>query len=293
MARISNVITKISSSFSVLEEVEGVLLSGSLSTNSQDEHSDIDLYVYCNQEISPVKRTSLLNAYSDYMEINNQYWETEDDGELRNPQIGIEIIYRNYDWVKKELEKTLVDCTANVGYSTCFWSNYLHSKILYDQDGRFKKLQEQVNVKFPFQLKENIITKNYPLLRNSITSYYFQIQKALKRKDYISINHRVAAFLASYFDVLFALNELPHPGEKKLMSIIKKDCNFIPLNIEDNINSILTNNTEFLLDDINTLINHLDILLEQEQLLPSGIRFLVSKINKSNSQKTDPLWGSF
>ncbi|MFC0273408.1 DUF4037 domain-containing protein [Metabacillus herbersteinensis] len=277
MNKISDVITKISSSFSKLEEVEGVLLSGSLSTDAKDEHSDIDLYVYCDQEISPVKRTSLLNAYSDYMEINNQYWETEDDGELRDPQIGIEIIYRNYSWIEHELQKTLVDCTANVGYTTCFWSNYLHSKIMYDRDGRFKKLHEIVSVEFPTQLQENIITKNYPLLRNSITSYYYQIQKALMRKDLISINHRVAAFLASYFDVLFAINKLPHPGEKKLISIIKKDCKLIPQNMEDNINSVLTNNTDSLLDDINTLLNHLDTLLEQEQLLPSGTKYLIAK----------------
>jgi predicted nucleotidyltransferase len=276
MNKDSEIIAKISSSFSELEEVEGVLLSGSLSTNTQDEHSDIDLYIYSDQEIPPSKRKLVLDAYSDYMEINNQYWETEDDGELRSPQIGIEIIYRNFGWIENELERTLVDYETNVGYSTCFWSNYLHSEILYDRDSRLKTLQEKVTIEFPFQLKKNIIAKNYPLLRDSITSYYFQIQKSLKRNDYISINHRVAALLASYFDVLFAINELPHPGEKKLISIIQKQCNFIPNNMEVNINRILANNTDSLLEDIHTLIDNLDTLLEQQQMLPLGNKFFVT-----------------
>ncbi|GGB72043.1 nucleotidyltransferase domain-containing protein [Fictibacillus barbaricus] len=276
MTKVCEIITKISSSFSELDEVGGVLLSGSLSTNTQDENSDIDLYIYSDKEISPGKRKSILDAYSDYMEINNQYWETEDDGELRSPQIGIEIIYRNFAWIERELNKTLVDYEAKVGYSTCFWSNYLHSEILYDRDERLKKLQKKVTMTFPFQLKKNIIAKNYPLLRDSITSYYYQIEKALKRNDYISINHRVTEFLASYFDVLFAINELPHPGEKKLISIVQKQCNFIPYNMEDNIKRILTNNTHSLLEDIHTLIDNLDTLLKQQQLLPLGNKFFVT-----------------
>lgn len=66
--------------------MEGVVLSGSLSTNTQDEHSDIDLYIYSDQEIPTSTRKKLLEPFSDYMEINNQYWETEDDGTLNEPR---------------------------------------------------------------------------------------------------------------------------------------------------------------------------------------------------------------
>jgi hypothetical protein len=37
------------------------------------------------------------------------------------------------------------------------------------------------------------------------------------RRPWVSINHRTAALLSSHFDVLFALNHTPNPGEKRLL----------------------------------------------------------------------------
>ena len=51
-----------------------------------------------------------------------------------------------------------------------------------------------------------------------------QIEKALKRQDLLSINHRSSEFFASYFDLLFALNEQTHPGEKRMLAYAKTNC---------------------------------------------------------------------
>jgi len=70
-------------------------------------------------------------------------------------------------------------------------------------------------------------------------SYYEQIEKAVKRNDIVSVNHRIAAFLASYFDVIFAQNELLHPGEKRLIQYVQTHCKILPDNFEQNITKLL------------------------------------------------------
>ena len=270
MQKYEEVLQAIVSRFAALNEVEGILLAGSLTNNTQDEHSDIDLYVYQNAEIPVDKRDEITKEFTSYMELNNQFWETEDDGILKDLNMGLEIIYRDFNWIKADLERILDQHQGSVGYSTCFWSNYLSSKILYDRDGKFTALQEKYNVPYPKELKQSIIEKNYPLLRKSMCSYYDQIEKALKRNDLISINHRVASLLASYFDILFAVNEMPHPGEKKLIKIVKSKCSLLPNGLEEDIQRVLeksVSGTKEVLDSIDILVDHLDILLEEQNLM--------------------------
>ena len=66
-----------------------------------------------------------------------------------------------------------------------------------------------------------------------------QIKKAVQRGDLVSVNHRVAAFLASYFDILFALNRVLHPGEKRLLDLAETLCSQRPVDLHEQITRLL------------------------------------------------------
>lgn len=261
--------------FSQLEEVEGILLAGSHAAKTNDKDSDYDVYVYVVKDIPVEKRKEITDKFCSYMELNNTFWETEDDGVLSESNIPIELIYRKLDFFDGVLNRTLIKCEADIGYTTCFWANLINSIILYDKAGRLNKLQEKYKLDYPYELKQNIIRKNYPLLRLQMPAYYYQIEKALKREDRVSVNHRVAALFASYFDIIFAINEMPHPGEKKLLKIIKEKNLKVPDSINSNIDKILTlsaSSDSGILSEIDLLVNNLDTLLRKEGLWQEWMR---------------------
>ena len=141
--------------------------------------------------------------------------------------------------------------------------------LLYDRNGLLKQLQKEYHRRYPHQLKQNIINMNYPILRDAFSSYYHQVEKAIKRQDFNSLNHRVTAFLASYYDIIFAINEMLHPGEKRLLSIIEHSCPIYPPDAQKQIEQLIRNigiNDEVVLKTMNQLVDELQNMLPNELL---------------------------
>ena len=170
--------------------------------------------------------------------LENQFWEVEDNCTLSD-EIDIDIIYRNINDFENNIENVVETHQASNGYTTCFWHNLKNSKVLYDPYKEFHNLKERFEVPFPKELKENIISKNFRLLTGNLPSYDKQIIKAFDRGDFVSVNHRIAAFIESYFDIIFAINELTHPGEKRMIQYAKEHSKILPKDFEENMNELL------------------------------------------------------
>ena len=247
-----------------LPQVEAIALGGSRAGENFDEKSDYDVYLYITSPIEEDVRRELLKEYCDYMEIGNHFWELEDNCTLKNG-IDIDILYRNLDDFTVDVASVVEKCYARTGYTTCMWHNLLTCKILCDKSGRLKACKDRFNVEYPDKLRENIIKTNMRLLSDNLPSYDLQIEKALKRSDLVSINHRTSVFMESYFDVIFALNRQTHPGEKRLVELCKKNCDILPADFEENINRLykdLFTNSENVHNDLKIIVTEIKKIVE-------------------------------
>ncbi len=215
----NNTVNTIIEQFKNLEVVDIVTLGGSRAGKNHDIKSDYDIYIYSNEPISLEVKKEILNKYYQYIEYNNDFWETEDCGIL-NCGTRIDIIYRDVDFIEREIDKVFVNNTPNIGYATCLIDNIFNSKVLYDKNSVIESFKLKYPT-YPDVLAQKIILKNAKLISNLMPSLRFQIVKALDRGDLISINHRITEFISLYVDVLFALNKKYHKGEKRLSLFIQ------------------------------------------------------------------------
>jgi hypothetical protein len=259
---------QIAERFAAVPEVTAVALAGSATTGSGDVYSDYDIYVYANAPVPLKMRTALAHELGQPpFWLNNTFWETGDEWQERATGRGLDIMYRDPNWTNGELERVLVRHEAYMGYSTCIWYNIKNSQPLFDRKGWYQELQAKANVPYPPELKRAIIAKNHPILRQTPYSYVHQLEVAAARQDIVSLNHRVAALVASYFDILFAVNKQPHPGEKRLLAKSKKLCSNVPADLETDVaallSAVVTPNSA-IVERANILLDKLDALLKDE-----------------------------
>ncbi|MBQ7505589.1 MAG: DUF4037 domain-containing protein [Ruminococcus sp.] len=249
-----------------LKEVEAIALGGSRAGAEYDEKSDYDVYLYISESIDESERRGILKEYCDVIELGNHFWETEDNCVLKNGT-DIDILYRNLDEFINDVADVAEKHNPRNAYTTCMWHNLKTCKIIFDRNGRLEKAKERFDIPYPPELKKNIIENNMRLLHNSLPAYDKQIIKAAQRGDLNSVNHRVTGFMEAYFDLIFALNEMTHPGEKRLVKICKAQCKILPKDFEENINAVFS---------------HMFINPEKTE---RGLQRIISELNKVLKQK--------
>jgi len=232
-------INKLFEELAALPEVEAIALGGSRAGDVYDETSDYDIYLYCTAPVDESVRRALLSRHCRYMEIGNHFWELEDNATLNNG-VDIDILYRNLDDFTADVASVVEQHQPRNGYTTCMWHNLNTCRVVYDRDGRLQKAKDRFRVPYPPELKNAILARNRKLLHGTLPAYELQIKKAAGRNDLVSLNHRTAAFLESYFDILFALNEQTHPGEKRLIPLAKANCPRLPAHFEENLHALFS-----------------------------------------------------
>ena len=226
--------------FENLSFVRAIATGGSVSAKTSDNLSDIDVYIFTENDIPVAEREKIIKKYSSKYEVGGEYFGQGDEFFADGLNRQLDVMYWSVNWFEDIVNNVWFKHYPSNGYTTAFLFTLKNFEIIFDKNNWLLNLQNSIKTNYPKKLKENIINRNIMLMKDKpFASYYEQIEKALKRNDVVSINHRISAFLASYFDVIFSINKLLHPGEKRLIRYAKDNCKILPKDFEENINKLL------------------------------------------------------
>lgn len=259
----------IANRFSQLSQVEAIAIAGSIVTGRANPSSDVDVYIFPITDIPPGERLSIGLEFSQDAAISD-YWGPALG--WFDPETGIEVeaMFFTVNWMEDLVLQPLEKYQARMGFTTSFWHTVKVSQILFDRNGWLTGLQEKTNQPYPEKLVQAIVNLNYPLLSTIHASYRIQIGKAIRRHDLIDVNRTLAEFLASYFDILFAVNRVPHPGVKRMLDILDNECEKQPLKMREQVTQLIKSASipsDEMLGDIDRLVDELKALLQSEGLI--------------------------
>lgn len=222
---------------SARSEVVAIALGGSRASQQADNTSDYDVYVFMTSPVSHETRRNFALQFDPNPEIGNSWWGDEDAWQAES--VDYDVSFWDAKTFEDNLHRIIERHQPSLGYSTSFWFTVRNALPLFDRNGWLAWLKTLAETPYPDELRNAIITLNAPVLRTAHASYRHQIEIAVERDDPVSVNHRVAALLASVFDILFALNRTLHPGEKRQLAWLASLGDAVPATVEHDIRELL------------------------------------------------------
>lgn len=253
---------KIINEYEKFDCVEAIAIGGSSAAKTSDSISDIDIYVFTTGSIPLEAREKIVKNISSKYEAGGEYFGSGDEYFVDELNVQFDVMFWDKNWFESVVDNVWIKNYPSNGYTTCFLYTLKNFQVQFDRCGWLTSLKEKINTPYPENLRNNIIERNLKLIKDKpFASYYEQIKKAVERKDIVSINHRISAFLASYFDIIFAKNELLHPGEKRLVKYAKQNCKILPEKFEENIEKVLVQPNQNTLEILDEMVENLRNIL--------------------------------
>ncbi len=252
--------------------VAAIALVGSHASGVAESGSDFDIFVYTDGDVRDL-RSRLAEEFADpdgRRSIHENAFGDGDVWRLKDGSGWLDLMYWSTAWGEAQLRRVLVEHRAAMGYSTAFWRSIRDARPLYERDGWHAELQRWARQPYPEELRRNIVRLNLPYLRDHPFSYRYQAAQAIERHDAVSVNHRVAAWLASYFDIVFAINRVLHPGEKRMLAFVARECQIMPDGVAMSVVRLVSlagQTATLVLDTMDQLTDSLEVLLRREHVL--------------------------
>lgn len=193
--------------------VVAVTLGGSLASGLADEHSDVDLHVYWREPLADdAARHAALAAAADAgtAVATIREWGLEDH--LTAGGRLVELVYVHLGDLRSLVERSYGEGLGDEGFATALLWSVAAGLLLRDPSGELHALRARLAA-YPEATRRRLLATMPGLLR----AYLGQLRKAQARGDVLFAQHRRYTIQMVYFNMLFALNRMYHPGEKRLL----------------------------------------------------------------------------
>lgn len=225
-------------------EVSVILVFGSVATGYVDERSDIDILLICHPGILPVTaRRYLLSSigsgwhFHDQSNDNALFADCDVDGSVEG--VFVTMHYQTVSWISEVLSEVLdkgAISTEKMPFRPYTLPALLQRAwLLNDRDKFVERWREQAQ-RFPQQLQLNLLRHFVPMLRENLEDLVANAERRLGPRAFIfRINWAVDALTG----ILFALNEVYDPADRRTERIILPTLVHVPKSFTSRLTEVL------------------------------------------------------
>ena len=241
-----------------------IALAGAHAKGVEDINSDIDLFAFINGMKAYEEVFAIIQEIADKNEriyISKSYMNAPWGGSIDfyYKGIPIEVAVKDLEAFKKQIDLSM---TGKFDIIPATWtSNGYYTYIclcevsflipIYDKLDFISNYQAKTS-QYQIPLKKTIINTFYNRAKTWIRNFHYT--SAIKRADLLFISPIILHTILDIIQVIFALNEHYYPGDKKLVSELKK-LNYCPDILIQNVKLLLQASDDY------------DVLMLQKGLL--------------------------
>ena len=260
---------------SELTDVKGIVCFGSYALGTFDEHSDFDLYTFCQPEIIPMaKRQNALRKIEgindmqiDHVEFGwNNQWCPKGD-RFRLGGILFDVTYNTIDWIRTVVQKVIEEGAISIPELTLRPYTMLGllktSIVLYDPDGIIQELNSALST-YPARLKKTLIADNLRIIKDSLKELHDYVKRDIGNTAFHFYLQRISDSLSQ---LLFALNECYDPATKRIEESYR-ELTILPNNFLRRYKNILetpltTDGRKEVVKEFQALVNETEVLVNR------------------------------
>nr|MDQ2997192.1 DUF4037 domain-containing protein [Chloroflexota bacterium] len=197
-----------------LPGVAAIALGGSTAAGFADESSDLDVYVYYHEPLAAsADRATRLCALADEGTLEAGILTFGLEDHLHVQQKLIELIYLDLDRLIAEADRAYSQGLSSEGYTTSLLYILFRNHVFHDATGEVTALRARLHAAYPEPTRTRLLREQPAVLR-----YFLELLHVSRRRDdLLYVQHMRYSIQMIFFNLLFALNRMYHPGGKRLL----------------------------------------------------------------------------